>query len=356
MMGVFIIDSTIELSIIIPVYNVEKHLEQCLESLIDETINGYEIILIDDGSTDGSPTICDSYRERYSCVKVIHRENVGSAAAARNTGLELATGRYVTFFDSDDHADRGYLRALLEHVQSSCDIYALSHYTDYSQTDHSVLSELTDAVGIGAADALRELEKKNAFNFVWNKIYKRALLEQEPKTVFYPDTEPGEDLIFNTLCFEKARTVTLIDEPYYHWVRRGEDTLANRFRRDLIQKNFLFIEYRERLYASLGMEETDAASLAKGNLSYVFSCVPNMYRAGKRFPRKERLKFYRDILGSEKIAFWFRVADARSPLLRQLRLLYRMRSPILMDLYYSAVMGLRNVFGNTWVRLRNKAK
>ena len=139
-------------------------------------------------------------------------------------------------------------------------------------------------------------------------------------------------------------------------MRRGEDTLANKFREDLYQKNFKFIGYREDLYTSLGIDVSDAELLAQGNLKYVFSCIPNMYRTGKRFKRSDRLSFYKDIICSEKVAGWLSATKNKGSLLRQFEHLYNTRCPYLMDMYYSVAMKLRNVFGNIWNRHRNNVK
>ena len=95
-------ENKITLSIIVPVYNVEKYLEDCVESLLNQTYQNYEIILVDDGSTDSSGKICDIVAESSSKIKVIHKEN-GGLSSARNTGLRAARGRYIGFVDSDDY-------------------------------------------------------------------------------------------------------------------------------------------------------------------------------------------------------------------------------------------------------------
>lgn len=100
-----------QLSVVVPVYNVEKYLKQCIDSILNQTEAVYEIILVDDGSTDCSGKICDSYAEQYKKIKVIHKKNAG-LGMARNTGLETVTGEYVTFIDSDDFYDETYIQTI----------------------------------------------------------------------------------------------------------------------------------------------------------------------------------------------------------------------------------------------------
>ena len=111
-------ENKIMLSIIVPVYNVEKYLEDCIESLLNQTYKNYEIILVDDGSTDSSGKICDIVAESSSKIKVIHKEN-GGLSSARNTGLRVARGRYIGFVDSDDYI----LPTMYEKL-----IYSMSRY------------------------------------------------------------------------------------------------------------------------------------------------------------------------------------------------------------------------------------
>lgn len=350
-------NNRIRISIIIPVYNVEKHIDNCLKSLIDNSLDSYEIILVDDGSTDNCPSICDDYARKYDYVNVVHKKN-GSAASARNAGLEIARGDYITFLDSDDYVDDEYIGYLYRELKNNSDIFVLPFYIDYLDVDNnsSTSNESNELINVSAEDAVRFLEEKSIFNMVWNKVYSKALLEREPETVFALNSEPGEDLIFNCRCFSKAGTVTVLNRPFYHWVRRGEDTLANRFREDLYERNKVFINYRNKLYKSLGIAKTDFSALAKGNLDYIFACIPNMYRVGKKFDRKKRLEFYKDIISSEMIEEWVKSVQPKEKLLKQFVYLYKKQSPFLMDTIYSIEMGLRNSLNGIWVRMRKQVK
>ena len=350
-----VISAETKLSVIVPVYNVEKYLSGCVDSLLKNQTKEYEIILVDDGSSDGSPAICDAYESKYENIRVIHQDN-GGLACARNTGIENARGRYLTFIDSDDVMESGYLDAAVQYIERDDDIIVFSYLTEYTQTGEIHRMELKEAASVDAAGAVRILEKCGMFNMSTNKFYKRELLAREPRTAFLPKTEPGEDLIFNCGCFPKAGSVSLINEAYYHWIRRGEDTLANRFRNDLYEKNLMFIDYRNRLYRTLGMEETDFALLSKGNLGYIFSCIPNMYRKGHIFKKSRRMAFYRDILGSEEVACWVENASVDFRLHQRFIKLYRTGSPGRMDVYYRTALWARSTFDRLWQIIRKRMK
>ena len=348
------IGSTIVLSVIIPVYNVEKHLSACIDSLMKCESDAYEIILVDDGSPDGSPALCDEYEKRFDCIRVIHKQN-GGAASARNEGARNARGSYLCFIDSDDYTDEGFIDSMIGYCTGD-DIVCFPYYVDDEQT-HSVRhNSIAEMQSRPAAEAVRELEQNGGLNMATNKLYRVEMLRQEPAVEFLLHTEPGEDLIFNCGCYLRAQTVTTVNHPYYHWVRRGEDTLANQFRRDLNEKNKMFIEYRCRLYEGLGIAESDAALLAKGNLGYVFSCIPNMYRKKCRFPRRERIALYKEILRSRDVARWVELAPADNSLMKQFKRLYGTHSAFLIDSYYSAVMWGRGTFDKLWQKIRKRMK
>ena len=118
-------------SIIIPVYNVEKYLAECIESVLKQTYQNIEILLIDDGSPDNSGKICDEYEEKDSRVRVIHKEN-GGVSSARNVGLEQANGEYITFIDSDDFVSESYIEELYIALENGNSDLAFCKYNHYN--------------------------------------------------------------------------------------------------------------------------------------------------------------------------------------------------------------------------------
>lgn len=182
----------VEISVIIPVYNVEKYLYQCLKSISMQSFRNFEVILIDDGSTDGSPRICDEYVQRDDRFKVLHTANAG-VAAARNRGLELCVGQYICFIDSDDYVENTYLQFLYERI----------HNSEYDFV--SCCANFVDEDGqfIKRNDYEKEIEviKDNILdcymisNLIedapWNKIYKREVFDKVRfvEGIIYEDSE-----------------------------------------------------------------------------------------------------------------------------------------------------------------------
>ena len=118
------------ISIIVPVYNVEKYVAECIESIIKQTYQNLEILLIDDGSTDNSGKICDKYAEKDKRIKIIHKEN-GGVSSARNLGLDLAQGEYIAFIDSDDFVSNKYIESLYSAIEHKDAEIVLSKYSNY---------------------------------------------------------------------------------------------------------------------------------------------------------------------------------------------------------------------------------
>ena len=125
----------VKISIIIPVYNVEQYLEQCLDSILRQTYKNYEIILVDDGSSDNSGVICDKFAFKYSFIHVIHKTN-GGLSSARNAGLDVATGSYVLFVDSDDYIGENAISQIISTVgQHDIDVVFLEAFKVFNNTD-----------------------------------------------------------------------------------------------------------------------------------------------------------------------------------------------------------------------------
>ena len=206
-----------EVSMIIPVYQVEKYIAQCIESVLKQTFQNFELILVDDGSKDQSGIICDSYAAKDDRIIVIHTENRG-AAAARNTGLDHASGRYITFLDGDDYLAENMIARLYEVIEHSeydmvvCDF--LNLLPDEKDNFIVHLQERT----VNGRDVLEHLKnEKNhgVWTIVWNKIYKREVLEN----LRFPSGKYFEDEFFSNQLYLNSNQIHVIpDVLCYHRV------------------------------------------------------------------------------------------------------------------------------------------
>ena len=179
------------ISIIVPVYNAEKYLDRCIQSILAQTYTDFELLLINDGSTDSSGATCDKYAEQDSRVRVFHKEN-GGVSSARNMGLDNAVGEWITFIDSDDWVSPYYLSNLISHIGDNIDL-VFSYAKHYYQDGRIVAENYPQRI---VTEDISPLFIKNALSWhtsPWSKLYKSSLCSQIrfPKNVHL-----GEDLIF----------------------------------------------------------------------------------------------------------------------------------------------------------------
>lgn len=225
-----------KISVIVPVYNVEAYLERCVESILQQTYTHFELILINDGSTDSSGQICDHLASQYENIKVYHIENAG-VSNARNMGIQLATGSWVTFIDSDDFVTQDYLATLASAVEGlnvGFVIAPLHHIKNGIVTDlpsHSGKTELWST-----EETMKELLMTTRTSFFpVAKLFKRDLLADEK---FNTNYHLAEDALFLTELLLKTRcSCVFIDKPVYYYDHRegSATTSVNRHVFDTIE-------------------------------------------------------------------------------------------------------------------------
>lgn len=201
-------------SVIVPIYNAEKFLDACLDSLVSQTYRPIEIILVNDGSTDASADICASYAKRYDFIKVISLENSG-APTARNEGLNAANGDYIAFADADDVLEADALAYLVGSAKKySADIAQCAVYFDTDDKTEILYSPHRDAMSDGLAG--KNTFYKNLSPAVWCKIFRKEILEG----VLFRPYVIGEDMRFVLDALAKSRRTVILKEPKYHYIQR----------------------------------------------------------------------------------------------------------------------------------------
>ena len=223
------------ISVIVPVYKVEKFIDRCVESIVNQTFTDIEIILVDDGSPDQSGTMCDAWRAKDERIIVIHKKN-GGLSDARNFGLDVATGDYVAFIDSDDWIDSDMLELLFKAVRkyhadiADCSWRCIYHDRIEAETDNSGEYIVGDNIF-----ALRgEMEWKYFKPIACNKIYDRYIFEN----IRFPVGKLHEDEFTTHLAFYKARKLVYVDVSKYNYDRTREESITAVFR----EKNLDVIE------------------------------------------------------------------------------------------------------------------
>lgn len=214
-----------KISVIIPIYNVEKYLAQCLDSVLNQTYRNLEIILVNDGSTDSSPRICDEYAAKDPRIKVIHKSNEGSAAA-RNDGLKLATGELIGFIDSDDIvADHFYEKLLKSLIDHHADIAECKFIEFENQIPPNVNSSINinTYIDYDTEASIGAYLDEQLSVVVWNKLYRKEVL----KDIFFPNGKYIDDIFWSYKVFaNSAKTVCIGDVLYFY--RRHESSIMGK--------------------------------------------------------------------------------------------------------------------------------
>ena len=213
----------IAISVIVPIYNTKPYLEECIESILDQKINvPVEVLLIDDGSTDGCADLCDRYAARDARVRVIHQENQG-LSAARNAGIDAAKGRYYSFIDSDDVVLPGFLQTLYDACERHDAYMSLCSVEDVQENgkscDPAYFTRPTQEGVFCGKDLLNEFYTPygTVYTVAWNKMYRAEVW----KLLHYPEGRLHEDDFVAHRLFWRCDKVVCIDKPLYHYRLRN---------------------------------------------------------------------------------------------------------------------------------------
>ena len=202
-------------SIVIPVYNVKKYLSRCIDSIISQTYHNLEILLIDDGSTDGSAHICDEYASKDNRIRVVHKKN-GGVSSARNTGLELAKGDYIGFVDSDDYIHPNMYQVLVNNIEiENADIAICGFYDEKSPEIFVPYWNEKIKLNINETEQLEYLLQNKYYTCsCWDKLFKKDLLNG---LYLEQDITQYEDLLFVYEAMKKSQKAIFTSEAYYYY-------------------------------------------------------------------------------------------------------------------------------------------
>ncbi|MDO4813695.1 MAG: glycosyltransferase [Gemella sp.] len=261
-------------SLILPIYNIAEFLERCFESIISQNFDNYEVILVNDGSTDSSGQICDRYAEKYDNFKVFHLEN-GGVSNARNFGLSKASGDYIWFLDADDYIVGQPLAELANKLDEHKPELVVFNYQDYNYISKKYKDKVVPFSGYADREKFRsnfaKLFRTDMFFTVWNKLYRREfLLDNSMK--FEKSAYFGEDVVFNLDLYRKVNNVYFENTNYYIYIFGRPTSAANVYRKERL--TIKQDEYRkvEKLCKDFGCEYGD---LSKYMRTRIFINVAN---------------------------------------------------------------------------------
>lgn len=291
-----------DISVIIPVYNTEKYLKKCVDSIICQENVNLEIILVDDGSHDSSGAICDQYAKKYNNITSIHITNSGPATA-KNQGLSIAKGEYIALIDSDDELKPTMFQEMYNAGKKhNADIVCCS-YTQIDETGNiSHTNSTNETYVLDHNEALIHLLSKNKiYSQCWTKIFKRSLIiDNDIKNDEGLRTD--EDFIFNIKAFCKSNTTVIVDKPLYIYTHRENSLAHSYFRKNINQ----FIDNR-----LLRAKTTDSIVLNESTIIRKWAYIYNVRYYNELFgkiietggiPIDERLEFVFAYMKKHKIS------------------------------------------------------
>ena len=213
------------ISVIVPVYKVEKYLNRCIDSIVNQTYKNLEIILVDDGSPDDCPSICDEWAKKDDRIKVIHKVNEG-LAEARNTGIKICTGDYVLFSDSDDYLEYDMIFFLYELISKyNADVSRCGFYFNYENDEQKAMS-YDETVKLYDIDKrIVDLVVDGFAGTAWNKLYRTSIIKSH---LYEKDDGRAEDILHNYRVYKDINTSVFCDIPKYHYVIRNNSLINNK--------------------------------------------------------------------------------------------------------------------------------
>lgn len=221
-------------SIIMPVYGVEKYLSASINSVLNQTYKNFELILVDDKSPDKSPQICDDFEMKDDRIKVVHKPNNEGLGFARNTGLDIATGDYIYFIDSDDYIESDLLEKAIKSFDENTEFVVFGFNRVHEKKDgsidkieHLIPEKVESNSANETAYIFSMLNTKKVFPFAWNKLYKKQFLDKCGTR--FEKTKLIEDFLFNIDLFSKAKFIKVIPERLYNYRKPQHETLVSAY-------------------------------------------------------------------------------------------------------------------------------
>ncbi|MGN1337401.1 MAG: glycosyltransferase family 2 protein [Candidatus Coprovivens sp.] len=218
------------ISVIVPVYNVEKYLKKCIDSILEQEYTNLEIILVDDGSTDNSGNICDEYKKIDSRIKVIHKKN-GGLSDARNKGINISTGDYLSFVDSDDFIDRKLYQDFIDNCHEDIDIYIFGILKVYDGVPFNYNKKGKISI-LNNIESMSKILNYELNNFACDKIYKRELF----KSVEFPVNRSFEDIGTIYKLILNSNKIMVNSSEYYGYYQRSSSITGNMSEKSIIDR------------------------------------------------------------------------------------------------------------------------
>ena len=277
------------ISVIVPVYNVELYIENCVNSILEQSYHNFEILLIDDGSIDKSGDICETLAIKDNRIKVFHKRN-GGLSDARNYGINYAKGEYVCFIDSDDYVDKNYLKKLYEAIQKEKANVSLCSFTVVDENKKELHSEIirTPKKKITGKELLSEVLTSYGYQYVvaWNKLYKLELFSD----LKFEKGKVYEDEFINFVLFYDCSQVAIVHDSLYYYMQRQGSIVQSSMSIEKLSTQIELHHKRLKFY----YENNDIELYTKAKQQYCNWIISSMTKYSELFPRELVIDLQKD--------------------------------------------------------------
>lgn len=346
-----------KISVIVPVYNCEKYIKRLIDSILSETYNNFELIVLDDGSTDRSLEILKTYNDKRMIL--IEKENTG-VSSTRNMGLKLATGDLICFIDSDDYISENYFKTIISYFTKYPDMELLN-FGFYSEVEDECLNTLSsDKIEYKEIYYKKRHELYNDFiNLwdntmlynIWNKVYLARIIKDND--IVFPDLNWGEDVEFNKTYLNYVHHMYNSNKAIYHYIREREGAATKTYKKDLFkirkQEFISFNEYFESL--SISKEEYYEFS-SRRFIERVLGCIENIYASNMNF--RERYKEIKDIINDEFVRIALKSVKPKSKKIKIMLIPIKLKCTILTMMMGRLFHSIKVRFPSIFNKLKNR--
>ena len=290
------------ISFVLPVYNTSLYLEKCVDSLVKQIKNGMEILLIDDGSTDNCPQICDSYAAKYpEQIKVIHKKNAG-LSAARNTGIEYAKNKWIAFIDSDDTVADDYVASYIRIITEEDNVDLVLSGYQLVDDNGNMLGEFGPKVSKKFTKDSKELQKLFfeisdnledrgwLCTYAWNKLYRKDIIDRY-HVLYRESVGYVEDFLFNAEYYMHIEQLCTIAKPNYVYYKHGTGATSRFWGGDqFLERRQMVYEANEQMANSLDLGEDFRKILEQIEAKQIFATAKWVFGSGRKLPYKAKIE------------------------------------------------------------------
>ena len=312
----------VKISAIMPVYNVEKFVGKCIESLQKQTFSDFELIAVDDGSPDRSGEICEEYAAKDPRIKVIHQKNAG-APAARNAAIEIARGKYLYFMDSDDWAEETMFEDMYAAAEANnAQLVVAGFYIDtyYSDTEYYSQEQTCPSHVFSSQEDFRrnayKLFDRNLLYTPWNKLFSHEYIKEKGirfRNVFW------DDFPFNLDVIRDVERVVLLENEYYHFMRARAESETAKYRSDMYAKREEEHGWMTDLYDYWNLsDEKSNEMIQRRYIERVIGCVENVTNPACTLSAKEKKAEIKKIISSDRVRKAIKEAKPHSTMMKMM--------------------------------------